>query len=171
MLRYRLTAAIAITAAVTSACGGAGSGQRRTAHPPATARPVRSALGPAPSLAPGRLLIFFKRTVGGDPEASQLTVDRDGRASAYITLGGPDGQKRHDFRITGEALRRLTRLVRRTPLHDTACCDVRYYIYFISARGHSWRVEQHAVPARSRALLRELDAITDAHTGYLARTS
>ena len=117
--------------------------------------------GPAP------LLILFKRAIGVDPLSSQLVVDTDGSAAATVTLGGVSGQKRHDFTITGPRLHALRRLIAHSRLSDTACCnDPNYYLYWISAGGHTWRLEQRRVPRATRRLIHTLNAITDAHIDY-----
>jgi hypothetical protein len=60
---------------------------------------------PVISTASGQLLVFFKETVGSDPEASQLTIDRDGSAVALTTLGGPGGEHRQYFTLDPARLR------------------------------------------------------------------
>ncbi len=125
-----------------------------------TTRPASVYGGPAP------LLIYFKRVVGLDPVASQLTVDTNGSASAVITLGGIDGAKKHDFTMTPAQLRPLRMLIAKTRLRNTGCCDARYYFYFLSVHGRTWRLQQRSVPRSIRPLIDELDAITDAHTSY-----
>jgi hypothetical protein len=119
---------------------------------------------------PGQLLIFFKRVVGADPTASQLIVDRNGQASALETNGGPGGEHRQDFRLASTKLHRLEALIRATPLQDTNCCNPNYYTYFVSNGQQSWRLDQTHIPPHDRALIDDLDAITDAHTIYKGPT-
>lgn len=152
---------IGMLAALGSGCGSGSARTHGAAHVDATA-PAEPSLygGPAP------LLVYFKRAVSADPLASQLIVDTDGRASALITLGGINGEKKHVFAMAPAQLRRLRRLVTHTRLRDTTCCDTRYYIYWVTMRGRTWRLQQRRVPASMRPLIHELDAITDSHTGY-----
>jgi hypothetical protein len=166
-----LTALVAM--AVVSGCGGQQTA--RTAAADAAAADVRTDGGvspattgttPAPSLAAGQLLILFKRAVGVDPLSSQLTVDRDGRTAALITLGGPGGQHKQLFAMPAAQLRHLRRLLQNTRLRDTTCCDARYYIYDVSAQGHSWRLQQGDIPGPLRPLIAYLNAILDRHTAY-----
>lgn len=166
-----VAAGLAITlAALIGACGASRPGRRARAHP-ITAK-VSGVTAPAataavaPSLAPGQLLVFFKRVVGADPVASQLTVDRDGRASAALTLGGLDGEKKRVFKIPAERLRKLRELIRHTRLRDTTCCDARQYLYFVSIAGHTWRLQQGRIPPPLRRLVGELNSITNLHTAY-----
>lgn len=121
---------------------------------------------PQPSLAPGKLLVFFKRVVGADPLASQLTVDKDGRAAAVITLGGVEGEHKQIFTMPPGQLQRLRRLIGGTRLRNTGCCDARFYIYWVSIGAHSWTLEQREVPRAIRPLMDDLDAITDRHTVF-----
>jgi hypothetical protein len=132
---------------------------------PAT-RPAGSAAEPSIYGGPAPLLVYFKRAVSADPLASQLIVDTRGRASALITLGGINGEKKHLFALAPAQLKRLRRLITGTRLRDTTCCDTRYYIYWVTMRGHTWRLQQRRVPPPMRPLIHELDALTDAHTGY-----
>jgi hypothetical protein len=158
----RLVLAAMVVAATVAGCGGANnrSGTGRDATPARVKKQAGIYGGPAP------LLVYFKRAVGEDPLASQLIVDTDGSASALITLGGPSGEKKHVFAMAPAQLRRLRRLIVRTHLHDTWCCDTNYYIYWVTVAGHSWRLQQRRVPPAMRPLINELDAITDAHTGF-----
>jgi hypothetical protein len=110
--------------------------------------------------------VYFKRVQGVDPMASQLTVDVDGRAIAVVTLGGLSGEQKHAFVMTPAQLRHLRTMLGRARLHDTACCDPRDYVYWITSGNHTWRVQQQSVTAAMRPLVHELDAITDAHTTY-----
>jgi hypothetical protein len=160
-----LTLAIVL---LLAGCTTADAIQRTSPHPRSPAPDATAARSrpSAVSPAPGRLLIFFKRAVGADPTASQLTVDRNGQASALETNGGPGGEHRENFRLAPNKLRRLETLVRTTSLHDTDCCNPNYYTYFVSNGKQSWRLDQTHVPARARALIADLDAITDAHTVY-----
>jgi hypothetical protein len=111
-------------------------------------------------------LIFFKRAVGGDPTASQLTIDRDGHAAALVTNGGIEGEKKHYFTLAPSRLAQLRRMIARTQLRDTSCCDVRYWIYWVSLRGRTYRLAEKQVPASARPLMHILDALIDAHTQY-----
>jgi hypothetical protein len=111
-------------------------------------------------------LIFFKRAVGGDPTASQVTIDRDGHAAALVTDGGIEGEKKHYFTLSPSQLAQLRRTIARTRLHDTSCCDVRYWIYWVSLRGRTYRLADKQVPASARPLMDTLDALIDAHTQY-----
>ncbi len=172
-LRWCPGAVALATALVTAAAGCGASG--RAGHdgaPTGTATP-RLASGPSgrPRAAvyggPAPLLVYFKRVIGVDPLATELVVDSNGSAAATITLGGVGGQKRHDFTMPASALRGLRALMAHTRLTDTACCnDPGYYLYWISAGGHTWRLEARRVPPRARRLIDALNAITDAHTGY-----
>ncbi len=110
--------------------------------------------------------MFFKRALGFDPVASQLTVDKDGRAEALITLGGPQGQHKQVFTLPPAELHRLRNLLRGSRLRNTTCCNPGFYIYWISIAAHSWRLQQRDVPRSARGLIDELDAITDSHTGF-----
>jgi hypothetical protein len=166
----------AAVAAGLSGCGGGGGGHRGTGQ--AAGAPERAAANPSPATpadassqagiygGPAPLLVYFKRVVGGDPLASQLIVDTDGSASALITLGGPSGEKKHIFTMAPAQLHRLHGLVARTHLRNTWCCDTNYYVYWVTVRGRSWRLQQRRVPRSMRPLINELDAITDAHTGF-----
>jgi hypothetical protein len=44
-----------------------------------------------------------------------------------------------------------------TRLRDGVCCDPHYYIYWVSARTRSHRLEQRSVPASMRPLIREFE--------------
>jgi hypothetical protein len=138
-------AVVALAATLATAVGGCGM-----AGPSVRRRAAAVYGGPAP------LLVYFKRA-----------VDQDGSAAATITLGGLSGQKRHAFTLTAGRLQTLRRLIATTRLTDTACCnDAGYYLYLISAGGHTWRLEQRRVPRRARRLIDALNATLDAHTRY-----
>jgi hypothetical protein len=115
---------------------------------------------------PALRLIFFKRVVGGDPTASQVTIDRDGHAAALVTVGGIEGEKKHYFTLGPSRLAQLRRTIARTQLHNTSCCDVRYWIYWVSLGGRTYRLADKEVPASARPLMDTLDALIDAHTQY-----
>ena len=149
-------AVVALAAILATAAGGC-----CVARPAVRRRAAAVYGGPAP------LLVYFKRAIGFDPLASDLVVDRDGSAVATITLGGVSGQKRHEFTLAADRLRTLRQLVATTRLTDTACCnDAGYYLYLISAGGHTWRLEQRRVPRRARRLIDALNAIADSHIRY-----
>ena len=149
-------AVVALAAILATAAGGCGAAR------PAVRQRAAAVYGrPAP------LLVYLKRAIGFDPLASDLVVDRDGSAAATITLGGVSGQKRHEFTLAASRVRTLRRLVATTRLTDTACCnDAGYYLYLITAGGHTWRLEQRRVPPRARRLIDALNAITDSHIRY-----
>jgi hypothetical protein len=157
--------------AVALAAGNLGCGGTDTAAPATRSVPTAHGASAATRAAvyggPAPLLILFKRVLGVDPLSSQLVVDTDGRAAATITLGGVSGQKRHDFTLTRSDLGALRALIAHTRLTDTACCnDPSYYLYWISAGGHTWRLEQRRIPRPARRLIGRLNAITDAHTSF-----
>lgn len=166
--RARALLAIGVVAALGSGCGSHSS-RTHAAGRPSPARAGQVVAEPAePSIygGPAPLLVYFKRAVSADPVASQLIVDVDGRASALVTLGGINGEKKHVFVMDPGQLQRLRRLLTHTRLRDTTCCDTRYYIYWVTAHGRTWRLQQRRVPPSMRPLIHALDAITDAHTGY-----
>jgi hypothetical protein len=161
--------AAALASVVVTGCGASARPlphlQPRRA--PADATRAAQARSPSPPVTPsGRVLVFFKRTVGLDPLASQLTVYASGLGVALITNGGIDGEHRQTFRVGPRIFRALRRALRVTALHDTVCCDHRYYEYFVSYRGHSWRLAQRRIPPPERGLLRQLNGITNRHTSY-----
>ena len=115
---------------------------------------------------PAPLLLNFKRTVGFDPLSSELTIRSDGHATAVITLGGVNGEKKHVFTLPGRQLAQVKRMLAQVPLQSTSCCNVNLYIYWLIARGQSVRLQQGRLPARLRPFIAELNAIADAHMNY-----
>jgi hypothetical protein len=153
------------TAGLLWLCAGCGAHRATTSSTTqdrsALGKPAQVYGGPAP------LLVLFKRVVGFDPLASQLVVDRNGAATATITLGGISGQKRQEFRLTGSRLRRLRHLLVHAHLRDATCClDAGYYTYLVVTRGHSWEVYQRGLAPGLRPLIRYLNAIMAAHTSF-----
>jgi hypothetical protein len=73
---------------------------------------------------------------------------------------------KHTFVLGGAQLRRLQALIRDTRPRSTTCCNVGLYIYWVTARNHTWRLQQGIVPRSERPLINDLSAITDAHTTY-----
>ena len=114
----------------------------------------------------GKMLVFFKRVVGADPLASQLTVDTNGLSDAMTTYGGIEGNHEQVFRLLPGQLRRLTRLLRRTHLRSTSCCSSLSYIYWVTERGRAWQLQQGRVPLNMRPLILTLDGITNVHTQF-----
>lgn len=112
----------------------------------------------------GALLVLFKRVVGSDPLASQLTVDTNGLADATITYGGINGEREQAFRLSPDQLRRLKRLLQATHLRSTTCCSPRSYTYWVTEGGRSWRLQQGWVPINMRPLILSLDGLTNVHT-------
>jgi hypothetical protein len=166
--------AVVLAIAVLGGCGSEpgrqpGSASRAGADSKSVARaapkttPARVARPPTPAR---HLLVFFKRTLGADPLASQLTVYTNGQAVAVITNGGIDGAVVHKFDLATAKFRRLRGLVRHTHVRDTSCCNVGLYIYWVSARNGSHRLQQGIVPRTSRSLITELNAITDIYASY-----
>ena len=143
---------IALVAAVlaTAGCGG---------H---HATPVHA----APPQAQAPLLLDFKRTVGFDPLSSELTIRIDGHATAVITLGGLNGEKKHAFTLARNQLAQVKRMLARAVLKSTSCCNVNLYIYWLMGHGHSVRLQQGRLPAKLRPLIAELNTIADAHMNY-----
>jgi hypothetical protein len=153
---------------------GCSASQRR---PAAAKAPPRTAPGTAPAgrggrarptagqLASGKLLIFFKRVYGGDPTASQLTVDTNGIAAAVEVDGGIQGEHKQLFMMPSAQLDHLKRLITTTRLR-TMGRSSDYYTYWVTIGHRAWRLHQHQIPAAMRPLIDELDAITDARTVY-----
>jgi hypothetical protein len=112
------------------------------------------------------LLVNFKRTVGFDPLSSELTILADGRATAVITLGGRNGEKKQVFTLPPNQLAQVKRTLANAPLRSTTCCSVNLYIYWLIGRGHSVRLQQGRLPPKLRPLIAELNAIADAHMSY-----
>lgn len=159
------TALLMTTTGLLWLCTGCGAdhptANSTTADRSALRKPAQVYGGPAP------LLVLFKRVVGFDPLASQLVVDRNGAATATITLGGISGQKKQDFELTGWRLRRLRHLLAHTHLRDARCClDAGYYTYLVVTRGHSWELYQRGLPRALRPLIRYLNAIMAAHMSF-----
>jgi hypothetical protein len=171
---------IAATAAVgllslLGGCGGEHHRQPAPAQSPSatsassprtagqTTAKTSTAARPAPA---GRLLVYFKRTIGFDPMASQLKIYANGSAVTVTTLGGRNGAKVNTFEMPASRLRRLRSLIAHTPLATTSCCDTRLYVYWVIAGPHSSRLQQGAIPRASRPLIAQLNALTDAHTDY-----
>jgi hypothetical protein len=154
---------------LAAGCGGAHGTRPIATHGksrPAATDVRASAAGVAASAASAPQLVFFKRAVGVDPLASQLTVYRDAMATAVITLGGANGGHIQTFPMSVAQFRRLSSLLRHARLRNTGCCDVGAYIYWVIGDGRSARLEQHEVPRDLRPLIEDLNAITDAHTTY-----
>lgn len=124
-------------------------------------------LGAASTHSP--LLVYFKRVIGLDPLASELTVHRNATGVALMTFGGVGGQRRRGFTLTRSQYRRLRALVesgRRAGLHATGCCThVNHYIYTVMLAGHAVRWEQRGVPRADRQLVGLLNQLLDGHTG------
>ncbi len=114
----------------------------------------------------GKPLVFFKRVVGADPLASQLTVDTNGLSDAMTTYGGLEGNHEQVFRLRRAQLRRLERLLDATHLRSTSCCSALSYIYWVIERGRSWQLQQGRVPLNMRPLILTLDGITNVHTVF-----
>lgn len=143
-------------------CGGHGAPRQRSVATHTTIAP----LGVESTHSP--LLVYFKRFIGLDPLASELTIHRDGSAVALITFGGPGGQRRRGFALSRAQSGRLGSLVRsarRAGLHSTGCCDVNRYIYTVSLAGRSVRWEQRNVPAADRSLVALLNRLLDRYAG------
>ena len=120
-------------------------------------------------MASGRLLVEFERAFGQDPRASELTVDTNGVAETVITYSGIHRGHEHVFNLPRgqlQRLRRLRRLVDRTRMRDTWCCDARYYIYWVSLHHRGWRLQQHRIRGPMRPLIDDLSRITAAYTFY-----
>jgi hypothetical protein len=114
----------------------------------------------------GRLLVYFKRTIGFDPMASQLKIYANGSAVTVTTLGGRNGAKVNTFEMPATRLRRLRSLIAHTPLRTTRCCDTGLYVYWVIAGQRSSRLQQGTIPRASRPLIAQLNALTDKHTNY-----
>src|SRR5581483_11221528 len=132
--RAALCGAIAV-AVLIAGCGGRGTTAARLSRPQAP------------------LLLDFKRTVGFDPLSSELTIRADGHATAVITLGGRNGEKKQVFTLAPDQLAQLRRMLARAPLRNTTCCNVNLYIYWLIGRGHSVRLQQGRLPAKLRPLI------------------
>ena len=160
------TCATTVALALLAGCGGTHSspGTYSTAtSDPLPASPTAATQSDAAPLT-GRLLVFFKRSQGVDPMASQLTVDVDGASQAVVTEGGVDGARVQTFKLTPLELRTLRGLVHRTHLDNTCCCNDAYYVYWVSTPAGSFRLQQGHVPAALRPLMKRLNSITDKHT-------
>jgi hypothetical protein len=156
--------------ALLAACGGHDPHHAvRTTPATSTARvapPVRAPIAPLggeSTHAP--LLVYFKRVIGIDPLASELTVHQDGTGVALITFGGVGGQHRRGFRLSRSQYGRLRSLVvsaRRTGLRETGCCaDVNHYIYTVILAGRAVRWQQRTVPRADRQLIDLLNQLLD----------
>lgn len=98
--------------------------------------------------------------------SSELTIRTDGHATAVITLGGVDGEKKHVFTLPGRQLTQVKSMLAHVRLASTSCCNVNLYIYWLIAGGQSARLQQGRLPARLRPLIAKLNAIADAHMTY-----
>jgi hypothetical protein len=168
----RVTVALIGLAVLLAGCSAT---QRR---PAAVKAAPRTVLGTAPAgrhgraratagqLASGKLLIFFKRVYGGDPTASQLTVDTNGMAAAVEVDGGIQGEHKQLFMMPSAQLDHLKRLITTTRLRTVGRLSVNYYTYWVTIGHRAWRLQQGQIPAAMRPLIDELDAITDARTVY-----
>ncbi len=146
-----------VAIAVVVGCGG------RESKPAATA-PTGAA---STALPRRRLLVYFKEVYGVDPAASYLTVYTSGNGVAVSIAGGVDGASVRRFQLTRLQLGRLRRLVERTRLSNTSCCDnLNGWIYWVTTPRRSARLQQDSVPAASRALVDDLAAITEKYTIY-----
>ncbi len=156
----RVLAAVAVIIALGAALDGcSGSRNEQASHAAKAAERVPT----GPDLGNFPQLIDFRRAVGFDPLSSELTVYASGRAVAVITYGGLNGEKKHLFTLAPAQLRRLRDLVGHARLRNTTCCNVNLYIYWIIARSGSARLQQGRIPRRLEPLIRELNAILDAH--------
>jgi hypothetical protein len=104
--------------------------------------------------------------IGVDPEASGVTIDTHGNGTALITLGGLNGAKRQLFTLSPARLARLRRLVAHAKLVDTRFGNPNHYTCWVTTGGTAWRMSQGRVPAPTRRLIGELDALTGAYAGY-----
>ena len=111
--------------------------------------------------------LVFGRVVGEDPLSSELTIDRDGRATARLTLGGVEGGRACEFRLSPAQRHNLPSPRRHTRLRDTASSDARHDVEWRSLGRHAWRSEQTELPRQMRPLVVRLDHLLDAHTGPL----
>jgi hypothetical protein len=161
----RIITAFALALALLSGCGG--TERERAAQRPAPK--------PAAAVQPsGPVLVYFRRVQGVDPLASFLIVHTNGTALAVITYGGlgggggahAGGEVKHTFVLRDAQLRQLKAMIRDTRLRATTCCKVNLYIYWLTARNRSLRLQQGAVPRAERPLINDLNVITDAHTKY-----
>ena len=99
----------------------------------------------------------------------ELHAHRAPREHARVSRGSPrrsDGGHEHVFNLPRGQPQRLRRLVDRTRMRDTWCCDARYYIYWVSLHHRGWRLQQHRIRGPMRPLIDDLSRITAAYTFY-----
>jgi hypothetical protein len=154
----------------------AGCGSRQSTHPASAetaAGQQRTAIGTTDRSTAGATtapsaptLVFFKRVFGTDPMATQLTVYTSGQGTAELGFGGVNGVQAHTFRLRPKQLHRLSYLLSHTPLQTTGTPDMRHYVYWVTTRTASNRLQDGMVPLASRPLIAELNAMADAHTGW-----
>lgn len=153
-------------AALTLAAGCGGSSSTRPARATGTDAATSSSRTAAATAPAAPMYLFFKRSMGVDPLASQLTVYADGTAVAVITNGGIDGAVTHTFHLSASQLHHLRDLAGGTRLRNTSCCNTELYTYWLTVGNQSARLQQGIVPSGERPLIADLNAITDAHTNF-----
>ncbi len=155
---------------------GCGSQESASSHDALAQRPRTGATSSQPGApsnsggaTPARrhLLVYFKEVYGVDPLASYLTVYTTGQAVAVIIEGGTDGASVRRFELSAAQLRKLRRLVLHTRLRNTTCCEnLNGWIFWVTTRVRSARLQQASIPRSSRPLVNMLYAITQANTIY-----
>lgn len=160
------------TVALLAGCGGHDPHHAvRTAPATSAARvapPIRVPIAPLGGESTrSLLLVHFKRVIGIDPLASELTVHQNGTGVALITFGGVGGQRRRGFMLSRSQYERLRLLVvsaRQTGLRETSCCaDVNHYIDTVILAGRAVRWQQRTVPRADRRLIGLLNQLLDQH--------
>lgn len=171
LVKSRIVVAGALTLGLLAGCGSLQStdatraktaaGQQQAAIAATDASTARATAAPST-----RTLVFFKRVFGTDPMATQLTVYTSGQGTAELGFGGVNGVQAHTFHLRPRELHRLSYLLSHTPLQTTGTSDMRHYVYWVTTRTASHRLQEGMVPPASRPLIAELNTMADAQTGW-----
>ena len=147
-------ALVAVLATLTG-CGSHGAGRATAtgAHAPAAA-------ATAPR---GRLIVFFRRSLGVDPLASYFKLYSSGEGIATVVYGGVQGPRLHHFALRPAQLARLESLLTHTRLHDTPLANPSLYTYWVISDRGAYRLRQGAIPRPAAPLLDALNAIAEAN--------
>lgn len=146
--------ALVVVLATLAGCGSQG------ARPTSTSAHAPTGAAPAPR---GRLIVFFRRSIGVDPLASYFKLYSSGEGIATVVYGGVQGPRVHHFALRPAQLARLEGLLAHTPLHDTSLADPTLYTYWVISDRGAYRLRQGAVPRPAAPLLDALNAIAEAN--------
>ena len=138
----------------------AGCGSHGARPPASTSAHTPAAVPAAPR---GRLIVFFRRSIGVDPLASYFKLYSSGEGIATVVYGGVEGPRVHHFALQPAQVARVEALLAHTRLHDTSLANPSQYTYWVITDQGAYRLRQGAVPRPAAPLLHALNAIAEAN--------